>query len=282
MRTIEKNAIIGNGKGTIVILCGVIFSFLATVGGCKKLERIDLSGGGIDDRMYPTTIYSVSEGELLQMRNDFAQRNPYFFTSLNQFGFCATGFYVPAKSIPAGSFTKEEAIAAVKEFVARNPEYTGVSDTNDLHFKSVGLITTDGLRWKLVAENQTVKGIEVEWTDIVFHTKNRAVEFCNGNHFPYVYVPKKFKFDAEQAKSQLLGKEIFHYNIGGQQYSAGFVTTGHLQQSTTKLIIVPIKTDDKIELRVAWQIYLGSPLHYIFEIDVKTGEIIREMPTIIS
>jgi len=42
-----------------------------------------------------------------------------------------------------------------------------------------------------------------------------------------------------------------------------------------------VTTDEKIELCVCWQIYLEAPLHYIFEIDVMTGEIISEAPTIV-
>jgi hypothetical protein len=101
---------------------------------------------------------------------------------------------------------------------------------------------------------------------------------CYGNYFPNVYIPKKFNFNIEQAKSQLLGKEVFHWGWGGQ-YSAGVVTAEHLQGCPANLIIVPLTSDEKIELRVAWKI---EALHCVFEIDVMTGEIIREIPTIIS
>jgi len=60
------------------------------------------------------------------------------------------------------------------------------------------------------------------------------------------------------------------------------VTAEHLQQCATNLIIAPITTAEKIEIRVAWQINLIDPLYYIFEIDAMTGDIIREMPTIIN
>ena len=42
MRRRVKNAVIGKRNGTIGILCGVVFSVLFTVGGCNKLNRIDL------------------------------------------------------------------------------------------------------------------------------------------------------------------------------------------------------------------------------------------------
>jgi hypothetical protein len=233
------------------------------------------------DLMYPTTIYRLSEEMLLQKRNDFAQRNPNVYTSLNQFGFCA--MLTPSGGDGShGGFTEEEAIAAVKEFVTRNSEYTGVSNPDDLKFRSISssIGFNDAVFWHFRTENQTINDIEIDYTEILFHTQNRKLVSCYGNHFPNVYIPEKFNFNAEQAKSKLLGKEIFHWG-GGGQYNAGTVTTEHLQQCTAKLIIIPITTDEKIELHVAWQINI-APLYYIFEIDVMTGEIIREMPTIIS
>jgi len=231
---------------------------------------------GEKDPMYPATIYCLPEGTLLQMRNDFAQRNPNVYSTLNQFGFCANG-YGGGYSPPDG-FTEEEAIAVVKEFVARNPEYTGVNSPDDLQFRST--YSPSGI-WYIWSENQAINNIEVTNTAISFRVQSKQLVFCAGNHFIDVYVPKIFNFSLEQAKSQLLGKEIIHLGWGGP-YSAGIVTENHLQQSTAKLIIIPLTTDTKIEIRVAWQIYLDSPLHYIFEIDVMTGEIIRERPTIIS
>ena len=236
-----------------------------------------------EDCIYPTTFLRLSEETLLQMRNEFSQKNPYVYTSLNQFGFCAMLSAGGGDGTPGG-FTKEEAIAAVKEFVAHNPEYTGVRNPDDLQFRMISSFIgfNDAVFWSFRTENQTINGIKVEYTEILFHTQNRKLVSCYGNHFPNVYVPDKFNFDIEQAKFQLLGKEIFHWGWGGGQYSAGIVTTEHLQQSTAKLMIVPITTDEKIELRVAWQINLKAPLYYIIEIDIMTGEIIREMPTIIS
>ena len=259
-----------------LVVTAMIFSTVLM--SCEKLN------GETEEEnfVYPTTIYRLSEEVLLQKRNDFAQKNPNIYTSLNQFGFCA--MLAPGGGDGSlGGFTEEEAITAVKEFVTRNPEYTGVNNPNNLQFRSISSSVgfNNAVFWHFRTENQTINDTEVDYTEILFHTQNKKLVSCYGNHFPNVYVPKKFNFNMKQAKYQLLGKEIFHWGWGGQ-YSAGIVTAEHLQQCTAKLIIVPITTDEKIELRVAWQVYLDGPLHYIFEIDVMTGEIIREMSTIIS
>jgi hypothetical protein len=258
---------------SFLVIAAIIFGTALT--SCKKNDSAE-------DPKYPTIIYRLSEEVLVQKRNDFALRNPDVCNSLNQFGFCEIIPSPCGGNGISGGFTEDEAIAAVKEFVARNPEYTGVSNLNDLKFRSISSLIgyNDAVFWDFRTENQVINDIEVDNTVMLLHTRNWKLYQCRGNHFPNVYVPKKFNFNVEQAKSLLLGKEIIHWSWGGP-YSEGIVSKEHLQQSTAKLIIVPVKTDEKIELRVAWQINLQAPLYYIFEIDVMTGEIIREMPTII-
>ena len=233
------------------------------------------------DINYPTTIYRLPKGTLLQMRNDFAQRNPNVYTTLNQFGFCSIGEYSGVAGSPDG-FTKEEAIAAVKEFVARNLEYTGVNSPDDLHFRTIhsSIGYNNVVSWSFRTENQIINNIEVKDTELLFNTLTKTLVSCQGNHFPKVYVPEKFNFDAERAKSKLLGKEAVHWGWAGQ-YSLGIVKEEHLQECPTNLIIVPITTEDKIELHVAWQIRVDA-VYYVYTVDVMTGKIIGESPTIIS
>jgi len=238
-----------------------------------------------EDPMYPTTIYRLSDEVIAKKRSDFSQSNPNLITSLNQFGLC--GVLSPSGGDgSSGGFTEEEAIAAVKEFVARNPEYTGVKNPNDLRFRIINRsVYNNAVFWAFRTENQTINNIEVVFSEILFNTRNRELIGCQGNHFPDVYIPQKFKFDTVQAKSQLLGREITHWGWSGP-YTVGPVTAEHLQESSTKLIILPLTDSveygdaEKIELRVAWQIYLSS-LYHIFEVDVMTGEMVRETPTII-
>ena len=254
----------------------ILYTLAASLISCEfSLNREDDQ----KDDNYPTMFYCLSKETLSQMRSDFAQKNPYAFSNLNQFGFCALVDDTYGTQTPSGSFTKYEAIDAVKEFVARNPKYTGVNNPNDLLFKSITNWPSE--LWVIVTENQQINNVEVYFTSMVFHTVNRSVTGCWGYYFSYVYVPEKFNFDVERAKSQLLGKEVFLYTIAGEKYSLGKVKAQHLQECIANLIIVPIRTEEKIELRVTWQIRLDS-MPYIYYIDVMTGEIVQEEPTIIS
>ena len=257
----------------------ILFAVAASLISCEfSLNREDDQ----TDINYPTTIHRLPEKALLQKRNDFAQRNPNVYTSLNHFGFCDMLDPGGGNGSPGG-FTEEEAIAAVMEFVKRNPEYTGVSNPNDLKFKTINsdIGYNNAVFWFFRTEYQIINKIEVVYSEILFHTQTSSLISCYGNHFPKVYVPEKFNFDVERAKSQLLGREAFHYTIAGEKYSFGKVKAQHLQECLANLIIVPIRTEEKIELRVAWQINVDT-MHYIYCIDVMTGEIIQETPTIIS
>jgi hypothetical protein len=257
----------------------LLLPFVAFLGSCENHENHEIS----DDLSYPTTIERLSETTLLQMRNDFAQENPYISSTLNQFGFCHLGESYKEVTT-TDSMSKEEAIAAVKDFVARNPIYTGVKNPDDLRFRDISKSTGYGnaIFWHFKTENQIINNTEVLNTQIFFQIQNRTLTSCYENWYPNIYIPQKFNFDSEKAKSTLLGKEIVHYDYFGQPYVAGTVTAELLEASSAKLIIFPIRTEDKIELRVTWEINIPQPIYNIFCIDVMTGEIVSDTPTIIS
>jgi len=249
------------------MICGMVFNSCST-----KID--DESQADIN---YPTTIHRLPEETLMQMRSDFAQRNPFFFSNLNQFGFCSLVDGSYGMPIPLGEiFTEEEAIVSVKEFVSRNPEYTGVNNLDDLHFERVtqAVGTNREISWVLQTKSQTINGTEIIGTGFVFHTRYREVVGAWGHYFPNVYVPEKFNFDIERAKPKLLGKELYIYGFAGK-ISFGKVTKKHLQECSANLIIFPIRTEEKIELRIAWQIKFDAG-GYPFHVDVMTGMIIQE------
>ena len=264
--------------------CVVILLVLAvTTAGCNKTILTNDKNGEepqtfVVDDAYPTTIYRLSDESLSQIRSDFAQRNPYCTNSVDQFGFIGFTKIVEALDVPSGTLTQEEVIAVVKEFVARNPEETGIRNPDDLHFSNIAH-SPEYDQWNLTAPQKEINGLEVYGTEITFRIYNTKVRYSYGNHFPDVYIPKNFNFDIGRAKSILLGKEIVHGGMLGTWSRR--VTEDILQKSITKLIVFPyiFFEDGKIELRVAWQIRIDE-LYYIFHIDVMTGKILFEYPTV--
>ena len=78
----------------------------------------------------------------------------------------------------------------------------------------------------------------------------------------------------------MLNKTATHYGWGGP-YNV-VITSESLQGSTTKLYVLPIEIEDHTELHLTWCINIPAPVHFKIYVDVMTGEVIGEEPTIIS
>jgi hypothetical protein len=260
----------------------LIFLFLAgTLFSCEKGNLIDYQ-----DANYPTIINKLSTETLAQLKTSFAQKNKFVVSSLNQFGFCdlvEINNSIPSPPV-AQLLTQPEAIAIVSNFASANSAATGVNNAADLKFSSINTDSGyyDGATyWYFRTANQRIDTIEVMYSQIIFHVKNREIHYCTGNWYPEVYIPRRFNIDRDKAKSSLLNYVVWHSTIAGVPYSAT-VSAASLAAGTTMLVVFPVITDDKIELRVTWQINIPGPVYYLIFVDVMTGEIIGEQPTIIS
>jgi hypothetical protein len=179
--------------------------------------------------------------------------------------------------------SRPEAIEIAKEFIIENSQYTGVKHINDLDFRRVEEMHGfwDGnTGWHLLTTSQKIDTIEVLSTSILINIRGKEVYYCIGNWFPDVYIPREFNITSDKAKRNLLNKTLTHYGWGGPYYVE--ITKESLQRSTTSLVVVPIEGKDQIELHLAWCINIPQPVYYIIYVDVMTGEIIGQYPTIIS
>jgi hypothetical protein len=237
------------------------------------------------DSNYPTTFRVVPSETLSQMRTSFSSKNKYLTTSLNEFGFCDYfGDPLTAESPPLQDLlTESGAVEVVKSFVSKNRSETGVENPNDLIFSQIssnsGYDGTTG--WVFRSSYQKIDTIEVMYSEILFHITNREVTFCIGNWFPDINIPKKFNISQNNAKTFLLNKVVSHSTIAGKEYYVT-ISAADIDKSTIGLKILPITADDKIELRVAWLFNIPGPVYYKIYVDVMTGEIIGQEPTIIS
>lgn len=237
------------------------------------------------DRDYPSVYPKLSSQALANARNVFFQNNEYIHSSLNRFGFCdieeVRSVEYPPFSEP---ITQAEAIDIVKNFVSKNKNFIGVKNINDLAFERIDSSSGywDGATyWHLRSSNQVYNNLEVLNSSIIFNIKNKGLFYCTGNWYPEIYIPSKFNITQEQAKSLLLNMDVSHSTIAGQVYTVT-ITSSDLSKSTVNTVILPVEDEDKIELRVVWQINIPGPVYYIIYVDVLTGEIISTQPTIIS
>lgn len=237
-----------------------------------------------NDPYYPTIIKRVDADQLSKLKSDFARQNIYLKTSLNEYGFCDYAEDYFEKPVPPIDTTviKDEAINIAKKFIAENTKYSGVKQIKDLEFRKIEDMNGfwDGNKgWHLLTSNQRVDAMEVMSTSILINLRGKEVVYCLGNWFPDIYIPKKFNVTANEAKASLQGMMLVHYGWGGPIYVR--VTAESLRESTIWLVVYPVEFDDHKEIRVAWEIYIPQ-VSYILYVDVITGEVIGETPTIIA
>jgi hypothetical protein len=224
------------------------------------------------DPYYPTVFNQLDSTTLSQKRIAFAGKNRYLKSSLNEFGFCNSGS-LEAKSPPfVGNISRDQAIGIVKDFILKNPSETGIRNPDDINFYSTSQSTTgDGsLLWVFKISDQKVNNCEVSGTALIIHVLNGEVVWCTGNWFPDIYIPPKFNLNQEQANSLLAGKVVPYSDFSGDENYVT-ITLNNLNSSSFKLFIFPFTENNRIELRVTWQI---SVIHCILYVDVMTGEII--------
>jgi len=264
----------------IIILMAKDLSILLTLTiFFASCETIDI------DPNYPTTYKKLPASTLEQLRTEFAQNNMYLNSSLSDFGFCSRFDYDVSPEIPPvlDSMTENEAVKLVRTFVMHNPSATGVIRLNDFQIEKLWSRSAypDGsIPWTFRSSNQMADTIEVLNTGIYFRIKNRELVSVENNWYPEIYVPESFVFYQEQATSKLIGEKVSHYTFSGDIYYLT-ISEADVNSSVIELVILPITSDEKIELRVAWQIWI-NPVAYIIYVDVMNGEILREEPTMIS
>jgi hypothetical protein len=234
------------------------------------------------DPDYPSTYFELPTNVLSTMRTSLSSNYPYLKTSVNQFGFCYwPNDYIDTNppSIP-DLLTEVVANQLARNFISGQPAETGIKNLDDLVFAKTYSLS-GGIHWVVVTPNQKTNNIEVLSTEVVVRITNGALVSCEGNWFPVIYIPDKFNFNESGAKTTLIGKDVTHYNIAGEKYYVT-ITKPDINNVSGELKIVPIKTNNKIELRVTWMFNIPSPVYCKVYTDVMTGEIILQVPTIIS
>lgn len=232
-----------------------------------------------EDNNYPTVINAISPDELSQLQSDFFQRNKYIITSLNNFGFCASGSRDIDPPPALGPLYEMEAEIRIRNFISRNLSCVGVNNVDEITFTKLDSSNYNlNTIWFAVTPNQRIDTIEVLNTKIVFRILNRHIRMCSGNWYPDVNIPKVFNFSAENAKSLLVDRVVTH-NLWGDEFEVT-ITQENINDSNVRLVINPVRTESEITLHVAWEVIIPGFVYYLIYVDVMSGEVIEEVTTI--
>ena len=255
-----------------------ILAFVVILTGCETINT---------DPDYPTSIYRIPSVALEQLRTEFAQSHVYLKSSLDEFGFCKrhTDFEANAQQPPVlDSLTEAEAREIIHTFVSNNPSATGVKHPEEFQLERLRTspANPDGtIQWTARSVNQMFDTLEVLDSKMYFWIKNRELVSAENNWFPEIYVHAEFKVDLEKASSFLVGRVVSHYTIAGVEWKVT-ISSEDVNASTSALKVLPIRSEDRIELLVVWELNIPGPVHYIMYVDVMKGAIVRQAPTIVS
>lgn len=260
-----------------IIVLSILGVFLFA---CNKEDNL------LYDSNYPTTIKALYTKVLEQKRLAFLSQNGFITSSLNEFGFCdLTESTVNNTQPPLTTpLTELQTIEKAKKFIDQNKEYLGVVEPDKINISKAWSSTgyyDGGTMWRIDTHYQKYDTIQVLFANISILIKNSEVNYCSGNWYPNIYIPEKFNFDREKAKSSLKNKTVWHSDIAGQSHSMKITDQALGTSKINGLKIYPIKSNDKIQLFVTWKIYVPD-VYYILYVDVMTGEVIAQEPTIIS
>jgi hypothetical protein len=259
---------------------------------------IGLNSCGIDepnqDLNYPTTLYPLNGDMLNKYLNEYMTlNNNRVCTQLNMYGYCEYDL-TPCMSRPilrTEIIDESKMIRLAKEFIIKNSKYTGVNNIDNLIISSSdglsGCVKCDGsandiknIKWRLRFSNQYYDGYEVLNTDFFVFLDNNGVFMIGGNWYPKIIIPHNDNYDLKKAKESLYGHKI-SFRCWNQIEIT--VNQSNIKQEARK-VIIPRKMDDRIELRVTWEIYITDSNNnsmWAIYVDSMTGEIISENQLII-
>lgn len=246
-------------------------------------EEDDLDFGPVETG-YPSTYQLLSNSVLNQYKNEYGAANhPGLYTSIDTFGFISSNVQTEynLEKYKFGVISQNRAKSRAKKFLQENSKFTGVTDTLLLKFyRAEGMKRyeqPDFCHWNVVIENQRFNGLEVEDTRISLHLDSLGVYRAGGHWYPEIIIPSNDNLSYEMAKTRIDGLKLSTGSWSGPINHTIGVSTEY-QEPAERKVIYPLQLKNRIELRVAWQLY---PEMWRVLVDTSTGEIISTGPTVI-
>ena len=157
-----------------------------------------------------------------------------------------------------------------KSMLLKNSKFTGVTDTtampiNNSHSHGRGKL------WRVWFQNQVYNGLGVKNTEIFVLLDANGVYRVGGNWYNYIFIPDE-QISEEDAKNSIIGMEIKYtcWSIPGVH----IVSEQDMKNPAGK-VVLPQISGENIELKVAWQISIGSPAEWYVYVDIVTGEVLK-------
>jgi hypothetical protein len=223
-----------------LFLCGCI----GVVSGCDDRSP---TGPGLGVK-YPTTLVQLSPDSLLTAKELFASENPRICSSLNEYGF-TVGPLCYEQSLGVGDDPDLALLAQMaKDAVLRNSRFTGVVDS--LYFYGAGFFAVGSSIRDVQFRSQKCEGLWVMGTRITARLDTVGVLSIQGNHYRDIYIPRA-KLSAREAQQSIIGMPLRYWDEHGKQTR---LVDHHDFYEQPSRVVLPVKRELSMELRVAWRI----------------------------
>ncbi len=258
-------------------ICLSILLFTIIINSCER-DWSPISIKEIDPN-YPTTLYPLITEEWQQLQDEFDVLNDYkILTKLNQYGFTGGEYdYSKRHPNPHIKLTENEALQIAISTIVKNKEFTNVTDSTTamscVRSARSGLFG-DSTNWSVYIDPQKYNGYEVlfSWIDVRLY--GDGVYSLSGFWYNNIYIPPDDNVSSKLAKILVLGQKLIWSGAVGDIHE--FIVTESTIGDEIDKVIVPIRKEEKIELRVTWQIpimfydWIGWYLY----VDTTDGEIV--------
>ncbi|MFB0515216.1 MAG: hypothetical protein ACETWG_01270 [Candidatus Neomarinimicrobiota bacterium] len=271
----------------LLLILGLIIAF--AVQNCGILDS-DLNDDCAAPQDYPSKSCLLPPEDLHALQQTINTLNDGQLKSaqLDSFGYITSeGVYQGWSAEGLCPSQETLMITWAEEAVLKFGEFTGLPD-----FPAFEVQTSRGSRadsgecggqpaevyynWLIRFHNQVYEGLEVLNTRISVGLYSEGAYWIEGHWYPEITIPKCESVSCSKAKEMIIGTEITWHGLGGEPH-VFIVNVSSIMDSEEK-VVLPFRTSDCIELRVAWRIgieYLPSesPSWYIY-VDTVTGETI--------
>ncbi len=272
--------------------------FLVLIAICCLLANCESISDPEIDEEYPVFIPTLERQTLEELNSRYHQENDNLICStLNEYGF--TGFsrvLFPNDENPCLSRDEvkielqysDEILQLAKNTVAKNAEYTGVTDPTSLKIKE--MISLDGcticegqdinnvpLQWKFTFENQFVNGVPVENTSVVVYVDANGVNRIWGNWYPDIEDPGFVDVGSNAAKESVIGLKVRYANEQNQIFEQEIKSEHVIDEVELEYNL--IEKEGGAEIHKTWKISVlqedTSEIRWFVYISTVTGEILK-------
>lgn len=230
---------------------------------------------------YPLELNPLSEEALKERADEFHDLSGGKICSeLDKYGY-TIGKGCMGTDRPEQSIDSTKAIDMARSELTDYSKFTNVSEESDLKVTDAHpMPRSDNREWKVTIDQQIIQNIPVKNSKIRVWLTADGVYRIDGYWYPKVIIPNQFEVEKQEALQNVIGHTISYSDWTGSKTFT--VEESSLPPaSSVEAVILPFHEEDKLQLRVAWEIPVpaNNPMWNLY-LDVMDKQLLQNEPLI--